>query len=121
VLNTFASVGVPHLLNGKCDTLLSQVRQLSVVPINGGKYLFSKSYFLEKFRVKTDIFHAAKPIFFTSNWCKTDIFHRKNGLKRIFSENIPLLIGRRSKNPEKYIPRPGSGLVFPVKNITSGF
>jgi hypothetical protein len=41
--------------------------------------------------------------------------------KRIFAENIPLLIGRRSENPEKYIYRPGSGPVFAVKNITSGF
>jgi hypothetical protein len=41
--------------------------------------------------------------------------------KRIFAENIPLLIAEAPENYEKYMLRPGSGAVFTVKNITSGF
>jgi hypothetical protein len=41
--------------------------------------------------------------------------------KRIFAENIPLLIAEEPENLEKYISRPSFGPVFPMKNITSGF
>ena len=105
----------------KCDTLLSQARQLGIVPINGEKYPFLKVVILKKFWTKTDIFHHTKPIFFTSNWCETDIFRANMRRNRIFSENIPLLYIADRKTPEKYMFRAGSEPVFILKNITSGF
>lgn len=57
---------------------------------------------------KNGYFPPNKTDIFTSNWCEMDIFHANMRPKRIFSENIPLLIAEGPENHEKYMFRPGS-------------
>ena len=97
-----------------CDSLVSYQKKVENIKNQ-------KSKISESVCVKTDIFHLMKQIFFTRKNSKLLTFYIEMAFKRIFSENIPLLYISKRNTHEKYMFLGGFQVVFPMKNITSGF